>query len=156
MITAAELLQKHPFTKGLSQEVITLIAGCAKNVVFQSGEYVFREGGSADFFYLIRHGKVALEMFAPGRGPATFLTVREGDILGSAWLTPPYRWPYDARALELTRALAFQCDCLRDKCEADPHVGYEMMKRFIPPLIERLQVARMQMADIYGTARKEP
>jgi len=156
MISAAELLQKHPFTEGLGDEVITLIAGCAKNVVFQPGDYVFREGEPAEYFYLIRHGSMALEMFVPGRGAVTFLTVKEGEILGSAWLTPPYRWPYDARALELTRALAFQCDCLRDKCEADPHVGYEMMKRFIPPLIERLQVARMQMADIYGTGREEP
>ena len=149
----AELLRQHPFTQGLEDEIVTLIAGCAKNVVFQGDEYVFREGENAEFFYLIRHGTVALEMFAPGRGPFTFLTVKSGEILGASWLIPPYRWNYDARTVELTRAIAFECRCLRDKCEADHHVGYEMMKRFIPPLIERLQMARVQSADVYGDGK---
>jgi CRP-like cAMP-binding protein len=150
MIEIADILRQHPFTQGLDEEIVDLIAGCAKNVVFREGQYVFRGGESAEYFFLVRHGTVALEMFVPGRGPLTFLTVKSGEILGSAWLLPPYRYTYDARAVELTRAIAFQCDCLRDKCEADHHVGYEMMKRFMPPLIERLQMARLQSVDVYG------
>jgi len=149
----AELLRQHPFTEGLEEDIIELIAGCAKNVVYQANDYIFREGEHAEYFYLIRQGTVALEMFLPGRGPHTFLTLKNGEILGSAWLLPPYRWTYDARAVELTRAIAFECKCLRDKCEADHHVGYEMMKRFIPPLLERLQMAQLQTADVYGEAQ---
>lgn len=151
----ADLLHEHPFTQGLDEDIVALIAGCAKNVVFQANDYLYREGGDAEYFYLIRHGTVALEMFAPGRGPFTFLTVKSGELVGASWLIPPYRWTYDARAVELTRAIAFQCGCLRDKCEADHHVGYEMMKRFIPTLIERLQAARLQSADVYGNGRSE-
>ncbi|GAB5468036.1 MAG: cyclic nucleotide-binding domain-containing protein [Rhodospirillales bacterium] len=146
----ADLLRQHPFTRGLEDEIVDLVAGCARNRVFQAGDYILREGGSADEFYLIRHGTVALEMFLPGRGAHTFLTVKSGEILGASWLIPPYRWNYDARAVELTRAIAFECGCLRDKCEADHHVGYEMMKRFIPALVERLRTARLQSADLYG------
>lgn len=150
----ADLLHQHPFTDGLEGEVVELIAGCARNVVFQAGDYVAREGDPADYFYLIRHGTVALEMFEPGRGTFTFLTLKAGELLGASWLIPPYRWHYDARAVELTRALAFECRCLRDKCEADHHVGYEMMKRFIPPLVERLRTARLQAADLYGSGAR--
>lgn len=149
----AELLRKHPFTEGLEDEVIALIGGCAKNVVFQAKEYVFREGENAQYFYLIRHGTIALEMFVPGRGAFTFLTVKSGEIVGVTWLIPPYRWSYDARAVELTRAIAFDAQCLREKCELDHHVGYEMMKRFVPPLIERLQAARLQSMDTYGDGK---
>jgi len=145
-----DLLRHHPFAEGLEDDIVDLIAGCAKNVVYQANDYLFHEGESADFFYLVRHGTVALEMFIPGKGPHTFLTAKSGEIVGSAWLIPPYRWTYDARAVELTRAIAFECKCLRDKCEADHHVGYEMMKRFIPPLLERLQMAQLQTADVYG------
>jgi CRP/FNR family transcriptional regulator, cyclic AMP receptor protein len=150
MKNIAELLRQHPFTEGLEQDIIELIAGCAKNAVYQANEYLYREGEHAKYFYLVRQGTVALEMFLPGRGAHTFLTLKNGEILGSAWLLPPYRWTYDARAVELTRVIAFECKCLLDKCEADHHVGYEMMKRFIPPLLERLQVAQLQIADIYG------
>jgi len=117
-----DLLRHHPFIEGLEDDIVDLIAGCAKNVVYQANDYLFREGESADFFYLVRHGTVALEMFIPGKGPHTFLTAKSGEIVGSAWLIPPYRWTYDARAVELTRAIAFECKCLRDKCEADHHV----------------------------------
>jgi CRP-like cAMP-binding protein len=142
-----DLLRQHPFAQGLEEGIIVLIAGCARNVVFQANEYVFREGGAADHFYLIRHGAVALETFAPGRGPFTFLTVKNGEILGADWLVPPYRSSFDARAVELTRAIAFDGKCLRDKCELDHHVGYEMMKRFIPPLVQRLRMARLQSLE---------
>lgn len=145
-----ELLVQHPFTKGLENEILSLIAGCAKNIVFQVGEFLCREQDDMQHFYLVRHGTVALEYFIPGRGAFTFLTIKSGEFLGSNWLLPPYRWPYDARAVELTRAIAFESQCLRDKCESDHHVGYEMMKRFVPPLIERLKLARLQSADMYG------
>jgi CRP/FNR family transcriptional regulator, cyclic AMP receptor protein len=150
-----ELVRKHPFTQGLDDEIVELVAGCASNVVFRPGEYVLREGAPADNFYLIRQGTVALEMFVPGRGPFTFLTIKSGELVGANWLIPPYRWSFDARAVELTRALAFDAKCLRDKCEADHHVGYEMMKRFIPPLVQRLQMARLQILEIEGDGKPQ-
>jgi CRP-like cAMP-binding protein len=155
MKTIEDLLGTHPFTQGLDDEILRLIAGCATNVVFESGSYLFREGGNADRFFLLRHGTVALELFVPGEGARTFLTVKSGEMLGVTWLVPPYRWAYDARAVELTRAIAFDATCLRDKCEADPHVGYELMKRFVPALVERLHAAQLQMADIYGPGAKQ-
>jgi CRP/FNR family cyclic AMP-dependent transcriptional regulator len=155
MIEIADIIRQHPFIEGLEEEIVNLIAGCAQNAVYREGEYLFREGENAEYFFLVRHGTVALEMFVPGRGPHTFLTIKSGEILGTAWLLPPYRYTYDARAVELTRTIAFHCECLREKCEADHHVGYEMMKRFIPPLIDRLQMARLQNVDVYGHGTRE-
>ncbi|MDP3553759.1 cyclic nucleotide-binding domain-containing protein [Methylocystis sp.] len=148
----ADLLRHHPFAEGLDEETLALVAGCAKNVVLQPGDYIFREGAAADSFYLVRHGAVALETFVPGRGAFSFLTVKSGEILGADWLIPPYRSSFDARVVELTRAISFDGKCLRGKCEADPRVGYEMMKRFIPPLVKRLQSARMQALGMYDAA----
>jgi CRP/FNR family cyclic AMP-dependent transcriptional regulator len=144
-----DLVRQHPFVEGLPDDAVALIAGCARNAVFQAGEFLFREGAPADSFYLLRHGTVALELYVPGHGAVTFLTVKGGEILDANWLIPPYRWSYDARAVELTRALAFDATCLRDKCEADHDVGYAMLKRFIAPLLERLHVARLQSLGVH-------
>ena len=152
MKTIEDLLRNHPFTQGLEEDILQMIAGCATNVVFEAGSYLFRAGGPADRFYLLRHGTVALELFVPGQGVQTFLTVKSGEMLGMTWLVPPYRWAYDARAVELCRAIAFDATCLRGKCESDPHVGYELMKRFVPVLVQRLQAAQLQRADLYGPA----
>ena len=116
------------------------------------GQYLFREDDPADWFYLIRHGRVALAVMMPGRGSITFQTVGVGEIVGVSWLVPPYRWTYDAKAIELTRAIAMDAGCLRGKCEQDHDLGYEVMKRFVPILVERLQATRLQILDVYGGA----
>jgi CRP-like cAMP-binding protein len=150
------IIREHPFFKGLDPRFVALVVGCAGNVVFEAGEYLFREGGPADRFYLLRHGRVALEMGAPGGAEVTFQTLGPGELVGLSWFLPPYRWAYDARALELTRAISLDAVCLRGKLDRDHDLGYEVMQRFVPVLIERLQGARLQMLDVYGksAARK--
>jgi CRP/FNR family transcriptional regulator, cyclic AMP receptor protein len=146
------ILREHPFFANLEQGFTKLVCGCAKNVRFEAGEYLCREGQPADEFFLLRYGRVALELTAPGRGAITFQTLGPGEIVGISWLIPPYRWNYDAKALELIRALAMDGACLRGKCETDHDLGYEMMKRFVPILVQRLQATQLQILDVYGTA----
>lgn len=144
------LVREHPFFTDLKEEHCNLVCGCAKNVRFESGEYLLREGDRADEFYLIRDGRVALEINAPGRAGITFQTVGPGEIVGVSWLVPPYRWTYDARALERVRAISLDASCLREKCDTDHDLGYEMMIRFVPVLVQRLQATRLQLLDVYG------
>lgn len=145
------IIGEHPFFSRMDKHFLDIVVGCAKNVRFEAGQYLFHEGEGADQFYLIRHGRLALQINSPGRGALTFQTLGEGEIVGISWLIPPYRWAYDAKALELTRAIAMDAACLRGKCEADHDLGYDMMKRFMPVLIQRLQAMRMQILDVYGT-----
>jgi CRP-like cAMP-binding protein len=147
------IVREHPFFAGLPEDTIKLVAGCARNVRFDAGQYIFRTNDPADEFYLIRHGRVALEINIAGRGAVTFETVSEGEIVGLAWLIPPYRRASDAKALELVRAIGMDAKCLRSKCDADHDVGYQMMLRFVPGLVERLYAARLQMLDVYATPR---
>ncbi len=77
-------------------------------------------------------------------------TLGEGAVVGWSWLFPPYRWSFDARALELTRTVAFDGACLRGKCEADTTLGYELMQRFAAVMLDRLQATRLQLLDVYG------
>jgi CRP-like cAMP-binding protein len=125
------------------------LLGCASNVRFDAGQFILREGEDANYFYLIRHGKVALEIFAGHRGPITVETLEDGDIVGWSWLFPPYRWRFDARAVEITRAIALDGKCLRTKSEQDHDLGYELLKRFARIVEERLQATRLQLLDVY-------
>lgn len=145
-----ELLADQPIFKGLDAEYIQVIADCASNVVFKEGEQIFKEGDPADHFYVIRRGKVALEIFVQRRGPVNILSVEDGDVLGWSWLFPPYKWHFDARAMELTRAAAFDAKCLRGKIEGDPRLGYGLMKRFAQVMLDRMNASRLQLLDMYG------
>jgi len=39
---------------------------------------------------------------------------------------------------------------VRAKCEQNPELGWDLMKRLAPVLVERMQAARLQMLDVYG------
>jgi CRP/FNR family cyclic AMP-dependent transcriptional regulator len=150
METLELIIGEHPFFKELEKHHLKLIVGCASNIRFNAGEFIFREGEVTGQFYLIRHGKVALEILAPERGPIRIQTLGKGEILGWSWLVAPYRKYFDARAIELTRAIAFDGTCLRGKFDEDPKLGYELLRRFASVMAERLQATRIQLLDLYG------
>ena len=144
------ILTQHPFFRDLREDHLSLITGCASNVRFDAGSFIFREGEEAQKFYLVRQGRVGIEIVGPDRGPITIQTLSDGDILGWSWLIPPYEWHFDARAIELTRALALDAKCLRTKCESDHHLGYELLKRFSSVMEQRMQATVLQLLDLYG------
>jgi CRP/FNR family cyclic AMP-dependent transcriptional regulator len=147
-----ELLADVPAFAGMDPASLELIAGCGVNRVFQPGELLFREGDPADTFHVVREGTVAIEVYVPPRGPMTIETLHDGDLLGWSWLVPPYRLQFDARALDTVHALTFDGACLRGKCEEDPALGYDLLKRFTAVIVERLQATRLRLLDVYGRA----
>lgn len=144
------ILKEHPFLKDLEQPHIELITGCASNVVFKPEEFLFREGEEANSFYIIRQGKVVVETYMPEKGPIAIQSREAGDVTGWSWMIPPYRWHFDARAIEMTRAIALDGKCLRGKMNEDHDLGYALMKRFAIIIAERLEATRIQLLDIYG------
>jgi CRP-like cAMP-binding protein len=150
METLEKILAEHPFLKGLDQPHLKLITGCASNVVFKAGEFLFREGDEANQFYFIRQGRVVIETFVPNKGPVAIQSREAGEVTGWSWMIPPYRWHFDARALDLTRAIALDGKCLRGKMEDDHDFGFEMMKRFTLIMADRLEATRLQLMDVYG------
>ena len=150
MQSIAEYLPHHPFFAGLDESVAVLVAGCAVNVHFHPGRHLFHEGDPADAFYVIRHGRVSLEVRTP-TGPSVVVdSAHDDDVVGFSWLVPPYRWRYDARATEQTSAIAFDGACLRAKGETDPDVGYVLLQRVVTVMATRLHSARTRLLDLYG------
>lgn len=148
--TLEPILAEHPVLRDLDPKYLKLLVGCATNVRFNAGQFILRDGGDADSFYLIRQGRVAVEIAAPGRGPVVIQTLGEGDALGWSWLVPPYKRRFDARAVELTRAIALDGKCLRKKLEEDHDLGYQLLMRFALIIAKRMEATRMQLLDLYG------
>jgi CRP/FNR family cyclic AMP-dependent transcriptional regulator len=147
----SEILRQHPFLMGLSEEHMATLIGCATNVRFNEGETVIHEGEVANKFYLIRTGRIALEMEVSGRGTIRIQTTGPGEILGWSWLISPYRWHFSGVSVIETRAVALDAECLRNKCETDPKLGYEMLQRLAQVMERRLDATRLQLIDMYGS-----
>jgi len=148
------ILRESPAFRELSGEYIDLLAGCAANVRFQEGDFLFREGEEADRFYLIREGTVALELYSPGGGPLVVETIQENEMVGWSWLIPPNQWKFDGLAATEVRALFFDGKCLRKKCEEDPALGFVLLKAVAMQMGHTLDSARVRLLDMYSGKKR--
>lgn len=145
-----QVIAEHPFFANLEPAHLATVAGCAKLAAFKHGEFLFKYGDEAAHFFVLRHGRVSLELALPGRDVFRFHTLGPGEVLGWSWLFEPYKTQFDARAVEDVSAIQFDGKCLRGKCEADPVLGYALMKRFARVLVQRFTDTRLQLIDVYG------
>jgi len=136
-------LAQHAFFVGLSDEHINLIASLATAARYGAQQRVFKYDTDADRFYVLRDGKVGVEIPAVSGEPLRIQTVGNGGVLGWSWLIPPYRWAFDARALSPSEIVVLDGARLRAECEMDPRLGYELLKRFAALMAERLNASRM-------------
>ena len=144
----------HPFLAGMNPTQLALLNDCAIGVHFRKGQTVLREGELANRFYLIESGKVVLESGEKSGDPLIIETISAGDLLGWSWMFPPYVWNFTARAAEPTDAIFFYGTILREDCERDPTLGYELFKRMAPVMLRRLQAARQKMLSIQAGREK--
>jgi len=122
-------IAKQPFFKGLNPQQLQLLAGSALEMKFETGATIFEEGSPANRFYLILTGRVELSSEMEDRNVIPIQTLGPGDDLGWSWLFPPYAMHFMARALEPTTAIFFYGTRLREQCEQDHELGYQLMKR---------------------------
>jgi CRP-like cAMP-binding protein len=136
-------LAEHAFFKGLSDKHLDLLASSASSQRFSPQSRVFKYDTDADKFYVLRDGKVGVEIPAVSGEPLRIQTVGNGGVLGWSWLIPPYRWLFDARALAPSDIIVMDGARLRDECEKDNVLGYQLMKRFAVLMAERLNASRL-------------
>lgn len=150
----AQRVINHPFLHGLNQKQLALLTDCALPVRFKAGEIIFRQGGSANRFYLITRGKVVLESGTDDPEPVVIETIGAGDFLGWSWMMPPYQWRFTARAVEPTEAVFFVSQILRQYCERDHSLGFELHQRMSAVMMKRLQAARQKILCLHAQASR--
>src|SRR6266480_1931579 len=147
----------HPFLAGMNRAQLALLTDCAMATHFKKGETILREGEFANHFYLIESGKVVLESRDDFDEATVIETIGSGDLLGWSWMFPPYVWQFTARAVKPTTALFFCAAILREYCEKDHSLGYELLKRISAVMVTRLQAAQDQMLSIHRSrVSREP
>jgi CRP/FNR family transcriptional regulator, cyclic AMP receptor protein len=143
----------HPFLAGMNRTHLTLLTDCAVARHFNTDQTILREREFATGFYLIETGKVALESEAGFGESIVIQTIGAGDLLGWSWMFPPYVWQFTAHAIEPTCALFFYAAILREYCEKEHSLGYELLKRISAVMVTRLQAAHDQMLSLYCNTR---
>jgi CRP/FNR family cyclic AMP-dependent transcriptional regulator len=119
------VLAAQPFLKGLSRSQLKVLANSALEVEFPAGKLIFQEGESANRFYILLDGEVSLES-GTEKSARQIQKIHAHDVLGWSWLFPPHQWSFNARAVKPTKAIIFLASSLRESCERDNTLGYEL------------------------------
>lgn len=141
--------QEYPLLADLKPEYLMKLFEIAEERSFGANEIIFGEGAQSRSLFVIASGNVALEIFTAGK-KILVQTLGAGDATGWSALTETAKTHFQARALSPVRAIAFDSDQLLVAFEYDHSLGYEMMKRLLKLVTERLDNTRMQLIDMYG------
>jgi CRP/FNR family transcriptional regulator, cyclic AMP receptor protein len=147
-----ELLTEHGFLVGVSAGTLALLSEQASIEEFDPGALLLREGEDADTIYFITRGRVAIEIHSPSQGPIVIDTVEPGHIVGLSWVAAPFRWQFDARALESVEAVTIDALRLSEELAVHPEVAAELHRRLAAVMLERLQATRIRLLDLYANA----
>lgn len=148
-----ESISESGLLSHLGSGEIQFLASVATETHFGPDQIVFEEDSEADTFYIIRSGRIGLELTSAMRRPIVIQTLGPGDLIGLSWFFPPYRWSWRARAIEETDAVAFDAAQVRTECEADAHLALEILRIVSAQAVQRLHSSRTQLLDLYEFPR---
>lgn len=150
-----KLLGSQPFLNGMPEKYIPMIADCAELKSFAEGDYLLRQNQPAQYFYLLLQGHVSLRTHIPPKGIIPVETLGPSAALGWSWLVAPYKWYFDAIAVDAAETILVHTPCILGKIENDKEFGFEMYQRFTEVIVNRLQGTRMQLMDIYAKPEQQ-
>ncbi len=149
-----ELLQANPWFSALGEPQFEAMLAISSEASWPAGTVIFREGEPNQNIYMICEGHVALDIAVPMRGRSTILTLSDGDVFGwSAILPVANIKTASARAIDDTKAIAFDGVGLQEACEQDHELGYHVFRRLTNVVAARLTATRMQLLDMYATGQ---
>jgi CRP/FNR family transcriptional regulator, cyclic AMP receptor protein len=150
--STTQYLSSHEFFSGFSDDALKFLCECSNTHEIKKGQILFRQGESADKFYVLRNGLISIQMPAIIGPNLEIQTLGTNQVLGWSWLIPPFKWNFQAMAEEDSELLMFDGTAILARCEQEPRFGYELLKKFAELMSMRLDAARQKMMDEWNPA----
>lgn len=151
-MSAADLIdwiRDCEFAEGLPEPIVRRLTEMSRERRVPKGTVLFREGDVRDDFYLIHSGHIVLEMCLAGRGCTRLLTLGPGELLAWSSLVGDACMTANAMAQDDAVLIAMSGKELAAACDADPVLGYQVMRRLATGLSKRLFATRLQLLDMF-------
>lgn len=140
-------LKSTPIFKGIEETYLKKLANLGQEAVYARGHIIFREGEEAKALYILRDGRVSLDMsIDTGQGQgvhqATVDIAKKGTAFGWSALIEPYKYTLTATSLEPVSLFVFEAEKLRYLLDSDVNLGYQVMKKMAKLIALRLEHTR--------------
>ncbi|MEO8356536.1 MAG: cyclic nucleotide-binding domain-containing protein [Chloroflexota bacterium] len=146
MITP-KLLSEFDLFEGASEEVLDEVAALCETINIDKGDYVFREGETADKLHLLIHGSIALRVNLTSRPDSVTVSFvnRPHQILGWSGVVSPNYYTASAYCEEDTELIVIPSVKFLDILEKYPETGYKVMLRITQIISDRLRNSRQAL-----------
>jgi CRP-like cAMP-binding protein len=141
-----ETFASHDFLHRLGERHRLLLASGARPFTATPGQCLALDGEPAKAFYLIQSGHVEVGTMTADQVETVVQKLGPGDVVGWSWLLPPYRWQFNVRAIDTVQGIAFDAEWLREKCEQDHELGYQLLTQLLAVVASRLAATWRQLA----------
>ena len=140
------------FLDRFSPEVREKLLSLAEPFRFKAGEDIIGEGDHSEYLYIVKSGRVAVEMSMPPKGRRTIRTSEAGDMINWSALVQPHRATASLRAVRDTEALGIRGELLIDESRQDCQLGFELYRALTEVIAGRLNATRLQFVNIYSVS----
>jgi len=144
IVTALRLME---FFHDMEPNHLHKLAAIAREVTFEKGDLVYKEGDLDKGMYLIQEGEVVIEMKSLTQGYAPVLTIGKGQLFGWSSLFPGQRKRARARVLKDTRAFLLDTERLNYLFDTDHQLENVIMRRMIKLVGERVYATRQKLVN---------
>jgi signal-transduction protein with cAMP-binding, CBS, and nucleotidyltransferase domain len=151
-MTTVEELRSSGFFNVLGEADLQMIGGFTEKRVLQKGGIIYRHGDPACKFYVVTRGMVSLRELRPGDTVGiAFETRMPGEVFGVASLMPSKQYTLTAVCQEDTELLEVDVGRLEELIQANPLIGYVLMKEVARIYFERYKLCKRQLYEMVKT-----
>ncbi|MCX7681640.1 MAG: cyclic nucleotide-binding domain-containing protein [Anaerolineae bacterium] len=160
------ILRQADIFYDLTEAQLERIAAICSEVTPDEGEMIFEENSSGDELYVVANGVVdilvspaIIQSALAGQlpGPMTIATIRRGQTFGEVALVDQGLRSASARcAAKKTLLLVIPRAELLKLCDADPHLGYRLMRNIAADLAFKIRGTDLAIREqlLWGPRRR--
>jgi CRP-like cAMP-binding protein len=147
--TVPEVLRRSGVFQGLSEEELARIEALCEKRDFAEGTLIVEEDGRADQIFVILTGRVDIEIRSPegGKRAQKIATLRAGELFGEVSLVDGFLRSANARAADPCAVISIDDAKLRALMEAQPSLGYKVMKNLARVLAMRIRDTNLKLRN---------
>jgi SulP family sulfate permease len=136
--------------KGMEPELVAALAGCVHEKSFAAGEALFQQGDpSGDEMFLIRRGKVRIDLDLAGAAGKHLATIGKGDFLGEMAFLDRAGRSATAKAVTPVDCFVLSRSCFDVSAPQHPDLGRKFFWRLSRALSARLRSADAEIRVLY-------
>ena len=153
-----QLLRKVSVFEGLSDRQLQDIANLCREEIHAADSLVFREGAPAEKLFVLREGRIALELdmqLWPEQGirQMTIETLNPGELFGVSALTKSAVRTMSAKAVDRSRLIVMNAADVQKLMMQDHDIGYRVARGLADLVASRLRDTRLKLSEFLGQSQ---